>query len=244
MMIETPMKFCGIWRWSESLRICNVFDDDDRTPYESTWYLSIMNIIPMRLFGLCRWWTESTESQWIYILFVDDDVNPWIHTIFDDDDRTPYEFIWYLSVMIRTPMDSSGFCRWWSESLGIPRIFRCWFSTIRLILLGFIRLTAESVAHDTSGVQNLGRQLFLLGEVIPKPKENSPKLVKNKNLCEKKRSKVGVHVFFSMKNVLKHNSENTQRHRLCIKELYIFLLKSNLCPNLQKRLKKETAGNG
>ena len=53
------------------------------------------------------WWWESL----------------WIYMVFDDDDENPYEFIWFLTMMMRIPMNFYVFWRWWWESLWIYMVF-------------------------------------------------------------------------------------------------------------------------
>ena len=99
VIIRSPMKLYGI------LMMIGI-------PVNLYVFLTMMIRSPMNLYVfwwyskclwidtlLWRWWTESlhwSESPWIYIAF-------------DDDDQNPYEFIWFLMMMIRIPMNLYGF---------------------------------------------------------------------------------------------------------------------------------------
>ena len=41
----------------------------------------------------------------------------WIHMFFEHHDQTPCEFIWFLNIMIKTPVNSYGFWASWSKPL-------------------------------------------------------------------------------------------------------------------------------
>ena len=71
-----------------------------RIPNEFLWFLPMMIRVPINLYAVLRWWLESLMNFYGFLRWWSESL--WISMVFDDDDQNPYEFLWFLTMILAT----------------------------------------------------------------------------------------------------------------------------------------------